>query len=412
MVGKAWHKWMAWSRVRLWRGWTFVRRAWRPFLVSVVFLLLGLATFTTQHRDVGTVLVAVSAIVFAKSVVDVVRPFNDDRKRISLTRDWLRVNGPLFRQYEQPYDSWHVIAMGNEHAVHHPALDAELLHARIELKLEENHWLPSGEHEDLRVLKVSTLDHDDDKVRLRSDLLPGVTELDVQRTRYSAFLVTNRLATYTYRRHGSRRDYLSFDDIATRNGLLPKFPWSKCSNHVGADVLAIADGRILLQRQAENNRLNGGKIVGSGSGSADWRDLAVSGAELGEFVRYTMRREMSEELGLRKADMPRLDDIKIIGYARLTSLAGKPQFYGIARLGPVMERIHGIETLYVDEHWDQEFDPEDGVEGLRAALDQIEYEFCNELAFPLYVNIQMLRQWLDTDPTAETWLRAGNSRLR
>ena len=121
-----------------------------------------------------------------------------------------------------------------------------------------------------------------------------------------------------------------------------------------------------------------------------------------------MRRELTEELGLDPTEAPSLDDIRIVGFNRTTSLGGKPQFCGVARLGPVKLRIRRQEALYVDEYLtDVRFDPEDGVPALRAALDRLESTYQQQLAFPLFVTSQLIRQWLDTDPNAPAWLGLG-----
>lgn len=75
-----------------------------------------------------------------------------------------------------------------------------------------------------------------------------------------------------------------------------------------------------------------------------------------------------------------------------------------------MPRIRSSEALYVEEHECEEFDPDDGVEGFRAALDRIESKHRNELAFPLYATVQLVKQWLAADLTAGDWLKQGGRR--
>lgn len=42
------------------------------------------------------------------------------------------------------------------------------------------------------------------------------------------------------------------------------------------------------------------------------------------------------------------------------------------------------------------------------ALDEIERRYRGQLSFPLSVNIQLIRQWLDRDPAgAAAWLKLG-----
>jgi hypothetical protein len=391
-------------RIFAWRVWTYLVR--RPWTLIAGFGLL-LIELLLPRSSSYSLLIAVTVVITGKGVLDVLTPVYEDMKRSMALKPRPRLDGPLRYDYAGPYRQWQHIAADDEDAVHDPELDARLVAGTpIPLEVDQRLWLPRDEYERVRALKVSTLDFDEMKLRVVDDLLAGTEKLRVCRTPYSAFLVTNRLASYEYRESNNPHEALPFEDIGLNSErLIPRLPLSNCSNHLGVDVLGISEGRILLQRQSGRNRLNGDKILGSGSGSADWQDLAASGNELGAFVRYSMRREMVEELGLSREETPDLDDIRIVGYNRTTSLGGKPQFCGVARLGPVTARIRRQEVLYVDEHLTYEtFDPADGEPALRAALDRIETRYRRQLAFPLYVTIQLLRQWLDTDPDAAAWL--------
>jgi hypothetical protein len=117
---------------------------------------------------------------------------------------------------------------------------------------------------------------------------------------------------------------------------------------------------------------------------------------------------MVEEMGLSPAEQHQPGDIKVVGYSRVTSLGGKPQFYGIASLGRVTTRITRKDKLFTFDHRTVDFDPYDGVPGLLVALDEIERRYRGQLSFPLYVNIRLIRQWLDRDPAgAAAWLKLG-----
>jgi 8-oxo-dGTP pyrophosphatase MutT (NUDIX family) len=394
-----------------WRVWTYFRR--RPWTFALGVALLLLESFAPRNASY-VVLVAVTVIITVKGLVELLHPAYEDVKRTVEIKPRKRPDGPLLHGYVPPYDGWRKISFRGDEAIHDPELDAALARDTvIRFDADPTRWLPTGDYEHVRALKVSTLDFDEDKVRLSSDLVAGVQDVRVRRTLYSAFLVTNRLAAYEYRKPHSQRELLPFDDIGLdADGRVPKLTRSRCSNHVGVDVLAVSDGRILLQRQSLRNRLNGGLVIGSGSGSADWHDLLAPCVEgdLTRFVRHSMRREMCEELGLTRAETPTLEDIRIVGYSRMTSLGGKPQFYGVARLPAGVEpRVHGAEALYVEDHEFEDFDPDDGVDGFRAALERVERKYRNEMAFPLYATIQLIKQWLAADPTADRWLRATAS---
>ncbi|WP_370961144.1 hypothetical protein [Amycolatopsis sp. cg9] len=409
-------------RIGLWRAWAFVQQ--RPLKLTVGIFLLIVEILVPRSASFW-ILVGLTIAVAAKELIDISEKVYKDLKKILTIESKLRQR-PLQLPYKSPYDSWEKIEFEGSQAVHDPVLDAELTTDPF-ITLEKQHKMwrpPSAEHETVRKLKVPTLDFDEDKVRLESDLEAGITTAKVRRTTYSAFLVTNRLALYEYREHHAAHEYLEFPDLGPDGrGPLPRLPLSTCSNHIGADVLAISEGRLLLQRQANKNIMNGGLIIGSGSGSADWQDLVAEEGrrrsrpeppprcrDLCSFVKYTMWREMVEEMGLRGDQRHGPENIKIIGYCRVTAWGGKPQFYGVASLGPVEPKVRGMERRYVDDQLAERFDPKDGVPGLLGALDAVErrYGSNGELAFPLYITIQLLRQWLHRDaPAAAAWLKLG-----
>lgn len=391
-------------RISAWRLWAYSVRRLRVLTIGVVLLLLELLIPRGMSH---WLLITVTVVITGKGVLDVFTPVHEDMRRAAALKSRPSPVGPLLHGYAGPYRDWPLIASNGEEAAHNPDLDAALAAGKeVRLTPDEDLWLPPGQHEEIRALIVPTLDFDESKVRLVDDLTSHTTSVKVRRTLYSAFLVTNRLAAYQYRESNNRRAALSFNDIGLNSdGLIPRFPLSDCSNHIGVDVLAISEGKLILQRQSRRNRLHGDKVLGSGSGSADWNDLRASGYELNSFVRLSMRREMTEELGLTQKEAPGLDDIRIVGFNRAASLGGKPQFCGIARLGPVKLRIRRQEALYVDEYLtDVRFDPDEGVSALHAALDRLESTYHDQLAFPLFVTVQLVRQWLNTDPAAPEWL--------
>ncbi|GHF49953.1 8-oxo-dGTP pyrophosphatase MutT (NUDIX family) [Amycolatopsis bartoniae] len=386
-------------RVSLWRLWTFLRR--RPWAIGLGVALLASDLFTPKN-SAHLLLLAVTAIVVVKGLADVVWPAVKDLMTIFRVQSRPRP-APVLRPYSGVYKSWQRLVRGGDEAIHDPVLDAELADD-VFIKIEHNSklWLPGGEYEELRKLKVSTLHFDEYKARLESDLLPGGKSVRLQKTLYSAFLVTNRLASSEYRMRGSLQEYLSFDKIALDDRKrIPRFPLSTCSNHVGVDVLAICDGKLLLQRQGQAAMVNPGKIVASASGSADWGD-AENVKDLLTFVRAAMAREMKEELGLSR--QPASARIKVLGYSRLTSLAGKPQFYGIANIDPSKQKVKGLDHVFVDDYVVQQFDPDGGTRDLLKALDRVEKRYKDQLSFPLHITFCMVRQWLAREPAAAKWL--------
>ncbi len=406
-------------RIGLWRAWiVFTRRPW-AFSISAGLLL---AQLLVSGKAAYWLVLALAITATGKELVDIAMKVFDHFKEVKAAKPVFRAE-PVLLPYKSPYDRWAKFALDGCEAVHDPELDAELAaDARIAFDAKPEMWRPTGKHEEVRALTVSTLAFDEDKVRLGSDLFAGTERVQVQRTSYSAFLVTNRLATCEFREKDSLHELIEFPDgPAAGHTALPRLEWSNCSNHIGVDVLAVAGGKLLLQRQTSRNELSKDLLAGSGSGSADWLDLEARrrrrtlrrrsrprSSDLLAFVKHAMWREMVEEMGLSPAEQHQPGDIKVVGYSRVTSLGGKPQFYGIASLGRVTTRITRKDKLFTFDHRTVDFDPYDGVPGLLVALDEIERRYRGQLSFPLYVNIRLIRQWLDRDPAgAAAWLKLG-----
>lgn len=397
-------------KIFLWRVYRRLTR--RPWLLLVGAVLIAVDLLVLQGPSFYVVF-ALAAFAVIRGSFEIARPAIEDARELAVLNDTARPGGAPDVRYDAPYDDWIKIARGRETAIHDPHLDEALMKEPVmSIDANEKIWRPPGEYEQLRQLIAPTLDFDENKIRLESDLVANTTHVKVRRTLYSAFVVTNKLAIRQYRRVGERRELLSYDLIALNDdGAIPPFEQNECSNHIGADVIAFMAGQIILQLQSDRNQLNAGKIVGSGSGSSDWRDLAGK-ATLCEVAKETMRREMTEELGL-PAHHAMVEDVRLTGYTRFTELAGKPQFYGVAKLRPVDLRIKKGEALYVADHYTESYSPRAGADGILTALDRIEDTYKDQLAFPLYVGMQMLKQWLTRCPDeASTWILSGPSALQ
>ncbi len=329
-----------------------------------------------------------------------------------VVKDWERYqriyeqarDEPLSAPYEPPYDSWHSTTRASWHAISDPKLDARLAaESEIKVRRVTKKWTPGTAVEAVRALRRLDVDFDQDKIRLSSELLASTGEVVLEKVPYSAFLVTNKLGIVNIKEYGDTK-VLEADDVILRGGLLPSFERSRCSNHLGADTLAVvSDGRILVTRQSAKNQLSGRLLAPSGSGSMDWKDLRKAD-DLISVVKRAMRREMLEELGIGKADAPDFESIRVLGFARLTHLGGKPQFFGVTRLNGASERIRGIEKRYIADHVTIDFTPKLGVADLLRAVDEFEKARVFEFSFPLYLNLQIFKRWVFSDPGAAKWL--------
>lgn len=313
---------------------------------------------------------------------------------------------PLIRPYEALYEGWREVKHRSGHAVTDDKLNEALLAgAVISIESDPRMWRPAGRFEEYRRLLKLRLDNDEAKVRLAEDLLPGDTSVKLQKTRYSAFMVTNRLGSYRLVEAGGHNtDLLRAEEVLFRADRLPALTRSQCSNQLGVDILAVtADGRIPLVRQSPQNQLSAGLLAASGSGSVDWDDLKPED-DLGTFLKRSMVREMREELGWPAEVVIDQAAVRILGYARFSHLGGKPQFAGVAKVDSVYEKIRGIERRYVDDYHVIAFDP-DRPSDLRRALRAFQQRHRKELSFPLFLNLELLCAWLEGDPQALQWFR-------
>jgi hypothetical protein len=310
--------------------------------------------------------------------------------------------------YEAPYDAWSEVALKDWHAIHDPKLNAKLIAGMsIATDCNERTWLPdASDLNGFRELLSSDLDADEAKIRLGSDLLCDTARVSVQKTPYSAFLVTNKLGiSILHRRGDHQKELIDPEAIIAPGGRIPQLLRSRCSNHLGVDILAVtSSGKVLLTRQTRHTQLSKNLLAPSGSGSMDWADLRGH-SNLVAAVTDAMQREMCEELGLGQAEGPGLGDIRVLGYARLTHLGGKPQFFGVARLGNVSGKVRPQEKRYVHDYEMVDTGPSGTLSEMLDALQAFETKRVGEFSFPLYLNFLMLRDWMTSDVSASTWLR-------
>ncbi|HZV52189.1 MAG TPA: hypothetical protein VFD49_20795 [Candidatus Dormibacteraeota bacterium] len=275
--------------------------------------------------------------------------------------------------YEPPYDAWQHVELRSWRAVTDPRLNHRLrAEQRIAVELAGERWRPAPKHlAELQQLRRMRIDFDDAKIRLASALLTSSTAVVLQRTDYSAFLVTNKLGIVDVMGYGER-PLVRAEAVVLRGGVIPNLRRSGCSNHLGVDVLAVVDdGRIVFTRQTAANQLSQKLLVSSGSGSMDWSDLR-RGDDLVTLVKRAMRREMLEELGIPDRERPGLEQLRVLGYARPTHLGGKPQFFGAARLHRATTSIKGIEKRYAFDHVTLDYSPAGGVRDLERAIERFE----------------------------------------
>ncbi|WP_329018259.1 hypothetical protein [Streptomyces sp. NBC_01601] len=370
------------------------------FLLGVAGLVISLVGL-----DVGSMLALTLGLVgILLSVIGIVAQVIEDWVRVSRIYFDVRAK-PFDASYSAPYDGWSRVHFNGHSSVHSEELDARLRDDPvIPLEIEPGLWNVPAEYEEARQLVRVRLDFDDAKIRLHDDLDAEADVVRVQRTRYSAHTVTNLLGEKVLRERQRQREMVPGDAVLLRSGLIPRLRHSRCSNHLGVDVVAVSSsGRVVLTLQGEKNTTNQGMLAPSGSGSMDWADLQASPDLLG-LVKYAMLREMSEELGLRRSEQVRSSDVRVLRYTRVTNWGGKPQFCGVARLGDVREQVRGIEHRYHRDHFSIEFDPDGGAQHFVATVRSYVQDNAARVSFPLYETLDVLCAWLERDPQAWTWL--------
>jgi hypothetical protein len=321
-----------------------------------------------------------------------------------------RATGITPPNYAVPYAHWSLLQVAGNSAVYDPALNTWLAgHPIVTIERCAELWLPRGLHEVAR--RCARPDFDDLKVRLVTNIRRGIASVALQRTRYSAGLVTDALASHDVWLPGQDHR-LSLDGVVLDDDRrIAAFANSGTANIMGGTVLAITtDGRVLLQYTGQHNTMYAGLIAGSAAGSADWIGLQAR-MDLLTFVREGMRHELTEELGLPKH--PPLSAIKVIGFARITERGGAPEFFGVAKLGAgVRPRVTTDEQRYVSGHLTYRFNPADGVAGLMSVLREIQALPVDKVGFGLRLNAVLLVQWIEANPAeAAGWLFADTTAI-
>lgn len=371
--------------------------------------LLGLGLFGITISLVGfptdsliPLLLGVAGII--ASLVGILAQIIEDWGRVSRIYRHARTL-PFVAPYAPPYDNWSHLSFNGFSSVHHEDLDARLRSGSdIPLQIGRTMWEAPAECEEARRMIRVLLDFDDDKIRLSDDLLPDSTSTLVQKTQYSAHTVTNLLGEVALRERRRQRDLVSSESVLLRNGVVPRLKYSRCSNHLGVDVVGVTSGgRVVLTLQGEKNDTNQGMLAASGSGSMDWKDLRGC-TNVVDLAKKTMIREMSEELGITDRRTIGMENIRVLRYVRVTNWGGKPQFCGVARLDEFNEEVRGIERRYHRDHFSIEFDPDRGPENFALQIRAYVTENAKRISFPLYETLQSLCHWLDHDPEAWTWL--------
>ncbi len=179
----------------------------------------------------------------------------------------------------------------------------------------------------------------EDKLCMGSDLTMNNKAIKYYKSNYYNSFLTNEISTKVLKRTEDATvlyDASNFYPAELGNSEtvnIQPLEKSAMSNHIGASTLAVsADNYLIIRRQGKNAQQNQNKLISTGSGSCDFSDL--KNENLNDTVEYAMNRELWEENGGDKLGI-KIDEIgetKVIGYYRVLSRGGKPEFAGITKL--------------------------------------------------------------------------------
>ena len=215
-------------------------------------------------------------------------------------------------------------------------------------------------------------------LRQISDLYPGISSVDVQKTAYFDGQCTHEIV---YKQFKSFHDIkLTFDGsqlLMDQDNVLYDLDYSSCANFIGVSTLVFTkDNRIIIGKQAGYSKANSGRYAPSGSGSVNYSDVMyvtkkmpiteILEAKYGEdrneidkkdfrnILAYAMMREFCEECNYLLQRAKQKMQTRIIGYVRLLERGGKPDYFGISYIdedifdlsNDIRKREYGLSSHY------------------------------------------------------------------
>lgn len=189
------------------------------------------------------------------------------------------------------------------------------------------------------------------------------------------------------------------------------------SNQVGASLLGFSsEGHMMIVYQNDKNNQSANTLAPAGSGSLDWEDVADSKAEdFLSLIKFGAERELREEcsLDVRKKDKLRIgSSVMLTGFARMLHRGGKPEFFGLARIGATAAEIKRRKPeRYVDKVVESGVRPADFLNGrpsqelirvCKAYLEKVFQigEFRVPLSYPLEHALNLTIEVCSTEDTA------------
>lgn len=167
-----------------------------------------------------------------------------------------------------------------------------------------------------------------------SDITPSSTSVNIGMAEYYDMLATFYSFPYVYRNDTTRAvEFRGSSYIYNDFGVVYPMSANFGINPIGANTVAFtADGKILIQKQADDARTNPGRLMPSGSGVGSWHDYAYDDGSKATTLQQVVAHGAEYKL-VHECMLP--DECKmttkLMGMARVpTGL--KPDFYCFTQL--------------------------------------------------------------------------------
>ncbi len=177
------------------------------------------------------------------------------------------------------------------------------------------------------------------KLCLGSDILTDNNQnVIVYESDYFSSFLTNEISSQQLFRkvdttvlYDARNFYPITHERNSNTFRLISYEISQMNNHIGISTLALTvDNYLVIRHQGDGNQKNKGKLVPTGSGSLDVKDLDERSFK--QTIINGMERELIEENHIKVEKGLKPMKTKVIGHFSWLERGGKPEFVGISKL--------------------------------------------------------------------------------
>lgn len=401
-----------------WHLYRLVLKMRRAYLFAVAGLVLGIVSLVLSlappYQFTLALLSAIGLLIGLAVLVNDVRAIRKQSGSLveqRLTHEYV-YNRLSKLEKSDKYADFEVESFGDQIAIYSRQVNRLLWNTELSFQLIKKRFEVPEKAKGMAdfILKSAArsgaLIFNDQKVRLVSDpVVPRLSRregpvLQIQRTDYFSSICTNEL---TGMEIWSRKEGTCLHDgfeLMSNNGVILDLDESLCSNHIGVSSIAItADGYLILLRQTRRTAQSPGLLAPSGSGSVDFKDYECWGDS---FLVRGMEREMLEECGLIDkrswSHEQYIYESGLIGFARVVSRGGKPDFFGfsVLRKGKDDIRVRHKERPFIADKKDVKTLLGNAPKFV-SYVDKLIKNEKARMSFPLYLNLMFLQAFVKSN---------------